>query len=265
MKKIFLVLFLALSVGLINTASAITVTDNITGAEYGADGTTMLNVNGGSGWSSPWDGSAIGAGTWTKQTATIDVGRYVNDTITPYNTQVYRAFPEMTNSITITFKMSIATWAPADTISGGIAFIDSSLAPAGGRGPSVGFQDITGYGKILYLSTNGGGITNLLDGGTATDNQTYEVTLTISDVSAHTYSAQVTGYSQFNGQSFYQTDAVHLDGLGIVGGGNGSGTFGTVNYGAFSIQAVPEPSSIAFFGMGLFGLIGAGIRRFKKS
>lgn len=32
-----------------------------------------------------------------------------------------------------------------------------------------------------------------------------------------------------------------------------------------NFSAVPEPSSIAFFGMGLFGLIGAGIRRFKKS
>lgn len=49
---------------------------------------------------------------------------------------------------------------------------------------------------------------------------------------------------------------------------NGWGAY-YVNFGdvaAYRVEAtaVPEPSSVAFFGMGLAGLIGAGFRRFKK-
>jgi len=48
----------------------------------------------------------------------------------------------------------------------------------------------------------------------------------------------------------------------VVGGGPSDGW--TNNLYWDNVSAVPEPSSVAFFGIGLLGLIGAGWKKFKK-
>ena len=138
-----------------------------------------------------------------------------------------------------------------------------------GTGGSAAPQDIVS-GSILYEALS---ITSTIDSLAAID-------LTIG---THTYSIDEVGYAYFAGTAprqciggefnsfcnvgpsdydfrirWYQNTLIPLDFAYSIGSGE---TWGTIDFDAFSITAVPIPPALFLFGSGLLGLVGMARRK----
>ncbi|HRZ86778.1 MAG TPA: PEP-CTERM sorting domain-containing protein [bacterium] len=130
------------------------------------------------------------------------------------------------------------------------------------RGIEIGFSSGPGLAEIVARRSDGSLAKVLSNVNTA---QTYTVTITNVNFSAKTYSAQVDAATVWNDIPFSQTSGQPSYFSYAAMGGNTQAQAFYVD--AINIQgsAVPEPSSVAFFGIGLLGLAGAGWRKFRKA
>lgn len=265
MKKYLLCFFFFCSLLFFSSsnAAAINYTDDFAnGSGTYVNGETLIGRWGGS------DGSWGSSYTWgtyngldsAKWTLSSSQGYYIG--VTDDSQGAYRTFPDITSGITLTVEFKIAN-ANAFGIFPSIMFGDSTGGPTH-DGPKVTF---TKQGPNLKLSANTatGVWSDLYDCGAVTTADLY-VEFSSINFDAKTYSVRVKpSGGEYNApvtKAFYNNNDVSSIKYFAVGQASNSADVYIDN---INIQGVPEPSSIAFFGMGLLGLAGAGMRRIRAA
>ncbi|MDP8262240.1 MAG: PEP-CTERM sorting domain-containing protein [Candidatus Ancaeobacter aquaticus] len=242
MKKLFILISMAVFVGITSPLYAITILEDFD--SYGSG--TIIDGSGGTNWGTNWTGS--GSPTFVGDSGSGKL------TASGAGDNVYRAFTTAltsidANGITIEIKQSGASF-------GGGGYGSFFL------GDSVGTKGI----MIGFVSTNPmlniRGITDSADPSSGTDisifsnDSFYNIIITEVDFDNNRYKARVddgpvSNYIDFvNNVSNFQT-------LGVYQYNTSNPTY----FDDISISGVPEPSTYALFGIGLLGFFGGWIRK----
>ncbi|MDP8262239.1 MAG: PEP-CTERM sorting domain-containing protein [Candidatus Ancaeobacter aquaticus] len=243
MKKLFILISMAVFVGITSPLYAITITEDF--SSYGSG--TIINGSGGDNWGTNWttgNGSPTfvgddGAGKLTASSAGDSVYRAFNTTLT----SIYA------NGITIKMKMDIT--APWEGIYGGFQLVDSN-STAGiyisfVNDGNIKIRGLTGVGSAgTDLATIGGGYFHTV---TITevdfDNNQYKAKVDSGVESEYiAFYAGVETVSDFQTLSLLQQNDIYY-----------------TSFDDISISNVPEPSTYALFGIGLLGFFGGWIRK----
>lgn len=265
MKKSILLLaavFLFLSA---SHAAAVTLTEDFTSANY-SDETTLYNKTGGTGdWSTTiWNHYATtppADSSWIRKSTVGPVyyGEYTN---VDANTKgFYKQFTAITEATTFSFNMTISNatvrgYSPGFTI--------GHYASGIHDGPRVlFFRDAN---LNLAVQTGAGTFTTYTNYG-ANPFKSIGVRITVDNIANHTYTLDVDpngGTNYVNVASnvpFVDQTISQFDYIAIGGASNST----TIDIGGITISSVPEPSAVAFFGMGLLGLVRFGMRKLRTA
>ncbi|HRZ86529.1 MAG TPA: PEP-CTERM sorting domain-containing protein [bacterium] len=296
MKNISCLVLAVVFLGFVTSVSAITISDDFSSPNYNPTGSTLGGKDGGSNWEgSTWQittsGTAVASYTTDGSSYTgMPQPNALWHSDAPY-TGGNKAYVkrEWSTPLDITNPANTAITFDIRLVSLSGPLQDNDLYPYGaislGSGNdviSIGFlqnsQD-TGKLKLVSLENSGTNHHNLLDGSpglaggpAALTDRTYHIS--IDQVALGTYQVNVNDTG--DGGSTNKTTTVNawtsapiLTYFGASGesDGPGGGTANTNfiidNISITGTQAVPEPSTVAFFGIGLVGLAGIGMKKLK--
>jgi len=253
MKKLFFASCLGIFlVSMADLAFGLQCTDNLN--EY-SDGSSIIDQGLGSG---DWGGSKwerIGGESAVTFTSYDFVGDFygIYKADGTEGNMAYRSFAQPFGAVTsATFRL----YHGADSEAPYRFFFSSGTS----EGISVALKtiDIDDFRLVVYENGNiQRNICQVANPGTGD----CLVTITAVDFYEHSYTFEVAGVPGSHSAEF-NYDIASFDRCGLGGQTNGDGVY--VRNIDIQGSAVPEPSSVAFFGMGLLGLAGAGWSRFRK-
>ncbi|MDP8261990.1 MAG: PEP-CTERM sorting domain-containing protein [Candidatus Ancaeobacter aquaticus] len=256
MKKIF-VLVIAIFFTSISTSYAIYVTEDF--QSYTDSPPEDLNgATGGSGWDIAWT-DALPNNFICQTVAGSKMGQIAVPT-----SSAHRTFSGYTGE-DITFQLNVNAWNGDIGRNGIVTFAEI----VGDMGPSIAFYNDGATHSLIAFEDVAVG-QDLLGGAPVVDDVTYTIMITNVSLGFNgTYSVQVskpgTTYALYNGVKFEGYDFT-VSTLGQIEFMNspfpaGGNTVSIDNI----IVGVPEPSTYALFGIGLFGLIIGWVRKQRRS
>jgi len=272
MRKLFVLIIVVLAVSYVSSAFALNIADDF--SSYGSgDIFDNAGSSGADPWTQAWERANIPAGGNPSFVGSSGWGEWNNlsSSLTP-QPHAQREFNTISglsgNGIKYDVKLTKGVGNLQDQ--GSYATFTVLFQDETGTEGGVAFYScfaVIGGSLGLYASKGANDAQNLLvSGGTpffATAGDTYSIK--ISSFDSSNYTIQVAGYDSFTLNTKNSVNSLHyVEVLGYTSNTDlGNPVYGNIDN--LEINGVPEPSSVAFFGMGLLGLIGAGWRSFKKS
>ena len=232
MKKIIFVLCVFIAFSVSSVVYGVTITDDF--EDYDT-GDLIVQSGGGSNWNGAWQNGMGGNASWD---CVDETGQQYGQFASGDDSVIYRKFSQALNDITtFTFVLRLETAPSTDAAAGEFTI----WSDGDGKAIRLGFYDDGGTLEIRDFVSN-----NQIR--TVSVSTAYTITITNVDFNGDTYGANAgTGVVACQ----FANDVNNFIDLGFAINTNG----GVTQIDDINITGVPEPSTYALFGIGIFGLI----------